>query len=156
MVTTERFYFEPGFSFRAAGMGDEVRLLERFGSIFSVAVAARENWVEVTGDDGATARALKALNDLQTLFLLRRRELDRADVETILRQNSTVSIQSLWETRVTVAPGKREILPRSARQKEYLEAIGKHDVVFGIGPAGTGKTYLAMAMAVAMFIRSVS
>lgn len=153
MVTTERFYFEPGFSFRAAGMGDEVRLLERFGSIFSVAVAARENWVEVTGEDGATVRALKALNDLQTLFLLRRRELDRADVETILRQNSTVSIQSLWETRVTVAPGKREILPRSARQKEYLEAIGKHDVVFGIGPAGTGKTYLAMAMAVAMFIR---
>ena len=153
MVTTERFYFEPGFSFRAAGMGDEVRLLERFGSIFSVAVAARENWVEVTGEDGAAARALKALNDLQTLFLLRRRELDRADVETILRQNSTVSIQSLWETRVTVAPGKREILPRSARQKEYLEAIGKHDVVFGIGPAGTGKTYLAMAMAVAMFIR---
>ena len=61
MVTTERFYFEPGFSFRAAGMGDEVRLLERFGSIFSVAVAARENWVEVTGEDGEWIKIMNIL-----------------------------------------------------------------------------------------------
>ena len=44
---------------------------------------------------------------------------------------------------------KRQITPKSVNQKKYLDAIDQHDVVFGIGPAGTGKTYLAMAQAVA-------
>ena len=153
MSVTERFYFEPGFSFRAAGMGDEVRLLERFGNLFNISVVSRENWVEITGDEGRVKDALSALNELQTLFLLRHKELDRADVETVLRRKRQVSIQELWQTRISVGPGKREILPRSARQKSYLEAMNKLDVVFGIGPAGTGKTYLAMAMAVSMLLK---
>ncbi|MBE6358897.1 MAG: PhoH family protein [Lentisphaerae bacterium] len=153
MSTTERFYFEPGFSLRAAGTGDEVRLLERFSNIFKVTVTARENWVEVSGTPEQTAEALKALGDLQNLFLLRGRELERSDVETVFRRRNTVALQSLWDARVTVAPGRKEILPRSAGQKTYLEAIRKYDVVFGIGPAGTGKTYLAMAMAVSLFLK---
>jgi phosphate starvation-inducible PhoH-like protein len=153
MSTTERFYFEPGFSLRAAGTGDEVRLLERFGNVFKVTVTARENWVEVAGTPEQRADALKALNDLQNLFMLRGRELDRADVETVFRRRNTVDLQLLWENRVSVTPGRREIMPRSAGQKAYLGAIRKHDVVFGIGPAGTGKTYLAMAMAVSLFLK---
>jgi phosphate starvation-inducible PhoH-like protein len=153
MATAERFYFEPGFSLRAAGMGDEVRLLDRFRSVFKVSATARENWIELDGSESEVKEALAALNELQTLFILRRRELDRSDVETILRRKRSYDIQDLWASRVTVGPGRREILPRSARQKAYLDAINKHDVVFGIGPAGTGKTYLAMAMAVSMFIR---
>jgi phosphate starvation-inducible PhoH-like protein len=50
-----------------------------------------------------------------------------------------------------VSPGKRPITPKTLGQKEYVQAIRSHDIVFGIGPAGTGKTYLAMAMAVAAF-----
>jgi phosphate starvation-inducible PhoH-like protein len=51
--------------------------------------------------------------------------------------------------KITTSPRKPPIVARSAGQKSYLEAIEKHDIVFGIGPAGTGKTYLAVAMAVA-------
>ncbi len=153
MEIVERFYFEPGFSLRAAGTGDEVRLLERFRNIFSVNTVARENWVELSGSQECVHNAMNALDELQTLFKLRNRELDRADVETILRKTGEDSLQSFWNSRVSVAPGRREIMPRSARQKAYLEAIGKYDVVFGIGPAGTGKTYLAMAMAVSLFLR---
>lgn len=153
MSAVERFYFEPGFSLRAVGMGDEVRLLDRFRTIFEVAISARENWVELSGDENAVASALTVLREMQTLFLLRGRELDRADVESLLRRSRSESVQTLWESRVSVGTGRRDILPRSARQKAYLEAIGKHDVVFGIGPAGTGKTYLAMAMAVSMLLK---
>ena len=153
MSAVERFYFEPGVSLRAVGMGDEVRLLDRFRTIFEVAISARENWVELSGDENAVASALTVLREMQTLFLLRGRELDRADVESLLRRSRSESVQTLWESRVSVGTGRRDILPRSARQKAYLEAIGKHDVVFGIGPAGTGKTYLAMAMAVSMLLK---
>ena len=153
MAGSERFYFEPGFSLRAAGIGDEVRLLERFRCRFHVAAAARENWVEFSGEAPCVAEAVAALHSLQTLFLLRGRELDRSDVETVLRRNGGESVQALWEARVPVGPGRREVLPRSASQRSYLESMRKHDMVFGIGPAGTGKTYLAMAMAVSMFLK---
>src|SRR3972149_6375596 len=50
--------------------------------------------------------------------------------------------------RSAVRGGKKTVVPRSLNQRVYLEEIGKHDMVFGIGPAGTGKTYLAVAQAV--------
>ena len=153
MSVSERFYFEAGFSLRAVGTGDEVRLLERFRQTFDVAATARENWIEIAGETANVQSMLAALNELQTLFILRGKELDRSDVETILRRRHSSSIQELWDSRVAVAPGRKEIMPRSARQKAYLNAIRQHDVVFGIGPAGTGKTYLAMAMAVSLFLR---
>jgi phosphate starvation-inducible PhoH-like protein len=55
----------------------------------------------------------------------------------------------LGETTVTTAPGRKAIGPRSAAQRVYVDAIKSHDLTFGVGPAGTGKTYLAMACAVA-------
>jgi len=60
-------------------------------------------------------------------------------------------LKDLFLETVYVTPKKRPITPRSANQKAYIDAIRNHDMAFGIGPAGTGKTYLAMAMAVAAF-----
>jgi phosphate starvation-inducible PhoH-like protein len=109
--------------------------------------------VDFSGDADEVHRAVSVLNELQTLFMLRGKELDRQDVEALLRNRNTESVRQLWDSRITVCPGRKEILPRSAKQKEYLEAIRKKEVVFGIGPAGTGKTYLAMAMAVSLFLK---
>lgn len=71
----------------------------------------------------------------------------------ILSQNINKNLQDIFLDEVFIASNKRIITPKSVRQKEYIEAIRRYDIVFGIGPAGTGKTYLAMAMAVAAMAR---
>lgn len=66
----------------------------------------------------------------------------------ILSENSDVRLRDIFFDRIIVGSNRKSVTPKSPKQKEYIEAIRNYDVVFGIGPAGTGKTYLAMAMAV--------
>ena len=152
----QRFYFEPGLSFRAFGVKDEVRLLRQLSETYNVTVNARDNWVETAGDESAVSNTLKFFEELQKLFKLRSKELDRSDFELVLRQcsnHTSPALDNLWKERIELASGKRAIMPRSTRQLDYIKAMRQHEVVFGIGPAGTGKTYLAMAMAVSMFLK---
>jgi phosphate starvation-inducible PhoH-like protein len=67
----------------------------------------------------------------------------------ILSDNIHRRLRDIFLDQVFISSSKRIITPKSIRQKEYIEAIRTYDIVFGVGPAGTGKTYLAMAMAVA-------
>ncbi|MDP3181195.1 MAG: PhoH family protein [Desulfobaccales bacterium] len=67
----------------------------------------------------------------------------------ILQEKESVSVKDIFLDTVYISAMKRRISPKSLNQKRYIEAIRTRDIVFGIGPAGTGKTYLAMAMAVA-------
>jgi len=152
----ERFYFEPGFSLHTISPGDGVRLLNRISGHFGVGTVARDHWVELSGEADAVAQASEFFSALQKLFKLRHKELEKADVELLFRSFSVSGVpdlENLWQGRVSVGPRKKEVLPRSKRQLEYLNAMRKSEVVFGIGPAGTGKTYLAMAMAVSMFLK---
>jgi phosphate starvation-inducible PhoH-like protein len=73
---------------------------------------------------------------------------DFATMLRVLRDSPEADLGEVMQP-IVVAGGSRHITPRGAAQKQYIQAIHNHDVVFGIGPAGTGKTYLAMAMAVA-------
>jgi phosphate starvation-inducible PhoH-like protein len=75
------------------------------------------------------------------------------DVEQAIKvlARGTETLQEIVSKPVLIRVGNRQITPKSINQKRYLDAIRAHDMVFGIGPAGTGKTYLAMAMAVAYF-----
>lgn len=66
----------------------------------------------------------------------------------LLRRDRTVNLRDVFADVVVVTPNKRTILPKSVNQRRYVQSIRNHDLTFGIGPAGTGKTYLAMAMAV--------
>jgi phosphate starvation-inducible PhoH-like protein len=66
----------------------------------------------------------------------------------MLRSDPNSSMRDLFEDVVLLAPGHRAILPKGLAQKRYVDAMRTHDLTFGIGPAGTGKTYLAMAVAV--------
>ncbi len=66
----------------------------------------------------------------------------------VLTSDSTATLRGLAEAGKQRSFGKRSVQPKSINQRRYLEAIEKHDMVFGVGPAGTGKTYLAVAMAI--------
>ena len=82
--------------------------------------------------------------------------LNPEDIRFAVRTVSTggeVSLRDLLTNHVPVSSKKRFVIPKTEVQKEYIEAIKAHDIVIGIGPAGTGKTYLAMAMAVNAFLR---
>lgn len=71
----------------------------------------------------------------------------------ILESNHRAKLKTIFLDRVYIPSKKRTITPKSINQKNYIDSIRKYDIVFGIGPAGTGKTYLAMAMAIASLIK---
>ena len=64
-------------------------------------------------------------------------------------KTTVLNLKDIFLDKVYITSKKRPVIPKSTAQKEYIDAIRNCDMVFGIGPAGTGKTYLAMAMAVA-------
>jgi phosphate starvation-inducible protein PhoH and related proteins len=77
--------------------------------------------------------------------------LAQGDLRSMLRvvtEDASATLRGLAEAGKQRSFGKRQVQPKSINQRRYLDAIEKHDMVFGIGPAGTGKTYLAVAMAV--------
>src|SRR4051812_44168047 len=82
-------------------------------------------------------------------------KLSNTDVKTasdLVAQDDTVDLRDHFLKGSVTAAGKRRIAPKTVNQRRYLDAIDQHDIVFGIGPAGTGKTYLAMAQAVSFLL----
>ena len=153
----EKIYLESGISLHALCAGDEVRLLKTVEELFGSAVVSRENMLEFSGSDNAVLRTKDFFESLVKLYRLRGKQLEQRDVDLLCRMFRTGSgreLETLWSGRVAVSPKKRDILPRSRRQLEYIQAMREKDMVFGIGPAGTGKTYLAMALAVSEFLKN--
>jgi phosphate starvation-inducible protein PhoH and related proteins len=115
-----------------------------------VRISARGDELAVDGPGEAVRRAEQLLNELASLTI-EGYELRAEDITLALRASragSPTPLKDLLLTTVPIATKKRLVAPKSATQKAYIEAIEKYDIVIGIGPAGTGKTYLAMAMAV--------
>jgi phosphate starvation-inducible protein PhoH and related proteins len=107
--------------------------------------------VSLRGEDGGLDQAANCLVQLYGL-LQNDHVLFAQDVEhawRILCRDPRADIKSIFRDVVYAVSPRRTITPRTLSQRTYLQAIRKHDLVFGIGPAGTGKTYLAVAMAVA-------
>jgi phosphate starvation-inducible PhoH-like protein len=120
---------------------------------FKVRLAARDAWINVEGDADAIKKTKTLFDELQRAInrgaVIRRQELSAA-VATIAR-GEHLAISTLTEHKVDVSTRKRSVVPKTEGQRRYIEAIRNKDIVVGIGPAGTGKTYLAMAMAVNAF-----
>ena len=152
-----RFYFENGFSLHKACAGDEVRRLRMVEAAFRVRIVARDNWLQIAGEtEDAVDRATAFFSGLARFSMLRGREIESRDFEFFcraFRDRREADIKTLWAERIPVSPKKRDVMARSLRQLEYVRKIRSLDMVFGIGPAGTGKTYLAMAMAVSEFLK---
>jgi len=128
--------------------------LKHLENLFNVRIRTTGNELIVEGDSGDVARAEKVLDQLSTLIRGGYR-LAKGDVKTaaqLVAQDESVELADYFLKSATRTSGKRQVVPKSVTQKKYLDAIEQHDIVFGIGPAGTGKTYLAMAQAVSFLL----
>ena len=129
--------------------GPQSRLLGELARQTGAEVSLRGNVIYVSGAEHDVRVATRFLNDAATL-VGRGYEIKPEDVARSvrgLRSNPDASLVELLEQVILITPRRRPIAPKTAAQRDYIEAIRKHDLTFGIGPAGTGKTYLAMAMA---------
>ena len=125
--------------------------LQRIADALDVSINARGNTVFIQGDSIASNLAKNILNQLYGL-LENSYPIYPSDVDyavRILSEDDRIKLKDIFLDTVYVTSKKRSVIPKSRAQKEYIDAIRSSDMVFGIGPAGTGKTYLAMAMAVA-------
>jgi len=134
------------------GTRDEnLRLLE---DGLNVTIAMQADSIEITGAASDVSRAEQVLSDYKHLvrngfsFL----NGDLGSMIRVLAADSTATLRGLAEASKQRSFGKRAVQPKSMHQRRYLEAIEQHDMVFAIGPAGTGKTYLAVAMAIAALV----
>jgi phosphate starvation-inducible protein PhoH and related proteins len=128
--------------------------LKHLESAFNVRIRTSGSELIVEGDPLDVPRAEKVLDQLSTL-IRGGYKLAKGDVRTaaqLVAQDENVELADYFLRSSTKTSGKRQVVPKSVTQKKYLDAIDQHDIVFGIGPAGTGKTYLAMAQAVAFLL----
>ena len=116
----------------------------------------RGNKVFLQGDDKAVEKAEKVLQDIRSISA-EGYNLNPEDIRYALRaaqsESEYTSVKDLFLNNIPVSSKKRFIIPKTETQRQYVEAIRNYDIVIGIGPAGTGKTYLAMAMAISAFLK---
>ena len=130
--------------------GDLNRNLHTIEQATGVAINARGNEVQIQGRGHAVELAASTLEQMYGL-LLKGYPVFSQDIAfgvKILESSPQARLEEIFLDKVCITSRKRVISPKSVNQKLYIEAIREHDIVFGIGPAGTGKTYLAVAMAV--------
>ncbi|MGF1656771.1 MAG: PhoH family protein [Verrucomicrobiales bacterium] len=140
---------------------NDPKLLKEMEQALDLRVTTRDGWVKFVGDSSQVARAREVFSKLLSV---RNKGISIGPYEFRFALNSTQSMQNpspsvdqasaddlverMASMRILTSPKRPPIVPRTAGQLGYLEALRHNDVVFGIGPAGTGKTYLGMAMAV--------
>jgi phosphate starvation-inducible PhoH-like protein len=134
------------------GTRDEnVRVLE---DGLNVTIDLRSNAIELEGAARDVARAEQVFADYESLQRSGY-SFNNGDLNSMLRvltADPTATLRGLADAGRQRSLGRRMVQPKSVNQRRYVEAIEKHDMVFGIGPAGTGKTYLAVAMAISALL----
>ena len=140
-----------------AVFGEFDRNLVTIENRLGVYISARGSRVQIEGEAGAIGRARDVLNDIYSR-LSRGQEMDTEAVQSIIAMTAEPTLEGIVRKDATDVPGlmirtrKKTLVPRSATQIPYMEALARDEIIFALGPAGTGKTYLAVAQAVAMLI----
>jgi phosphate starvation-inducible PhoH-like protein len=140
-------------SFFLSGNQDENYKLMEY--IFGVKIIARGNEILISGKTEDVNSAVNLLGELVKLFK-KDKSLNARDVRFAINSmtnQSDITFKEILSDIVQVTARGRHIKPKTLGQKRYVDSIRKNDIVFGIGPAGTGKTYLAVAMATAALNR---
>lgn len=149
-MSTETLHFENA---RVAQQlfNHDSRNLQSLEEQLGVKATAREGWIKLEGAADAVERAKHLFMSLESSLKagspVRNREFTHA--LNVVQHEGVATLKDLMEDRVQTHEKKPGVTAKTVGQKQYLEAIRKHDITFGIGPAGTGKTYLAVAMALA-------
>jgi phosphate starvation-inducible PhoH-like protein len=152
--TTQRLTLDSEVDLGALlGRNDEnLRLLE---AELALRIVARGNEITLRGDERQVARGARIVEELLAR-LGAGLPVQASDVRAALRvldADADADLKSIFLDTIPVPSRKKQITPKTLNQKRYVEAIRGHDIVVGIGPAGTGKSYLAMAMAVSALTR---
>jgi len=152
--TTSKLVFEENHLAKVL-LGEYDENLKFIEKALKVKINVRGNAMSIHGETDAVNLTKRLMQELY--FLLEsnhpiyHNEIDYAI--KILKDNETAHLKDVFLDTVHVSPKQRLISPKSVVQKQYIDAIRKYDIVIGIGPAGTGKTYLAMAMAISSLIK---
>src|ERR1041385_7859461 len=130
---------------------NDLKLLKTLEDSLGVKVTTREGWVKLEGEPRQVDQAQRVFEQLEQA---RQKGVDIHKHEFSYALNSVTearpdNLNDVVDSKIVTSSRKAPIVARTLGQRNYLEAIQKNDVVFSIGPAGTGKTYLAVAMAVA-------
>ena len=137
--------------------GEHNRHLQRIAKATDTAVNARGSTVFIKGESIAARLAQNVLEQLYGIlkegYPVHANDIDYA--VRVLSGNDRADLKKIFLDTVFITSKKTTISPKSPAQKEYIDAMRKYDIVFGIGPAGTGKTYLAMAMAVSALTKGM-
>ena len=148
-MPTETLHFENA---RVAQQlfANDPKNLDALESSLGVKATSREGWIKL---DGPAADIEHAKNLFQLLESSLRagtaiRTRDFSQALSIVKNEGVGALRDLYGERINTSPRKPNVSPKTTGQRRYVQAIRAHDVTFGVGPAGTGKTYLAMAMAV--------
>lgn len=129
---------------------ENVRLIENH---YQVDIISRGSDIKVSGEPETVAKAVRALQGLLQL-INRGEQLNEQNVRYVLMlvdEGSEEELPQLSSDSICITSKGRPVKPKTLGQKSYVEAIRKNTIVIGVGPAGTGKTYLAVAMAVSAF-----
>jgi len=135
-----------------ASREENLELLER---VFGVSVLSRDNWLQIDGRDSEALESVAAVFELLQLGREQGLSIKQGDFQKTVEgvaAGRQAELRSLYETASIVKTKRKSIVPKTLGQKRYLRSILENDIVFGIGPAGTGKTYLAVAAAVAQLL----
>src|SRR5947207_2801507 len=130
---------------------NKLKLIKNLEESLGIKVTTREGWIKLEGEPEQVSKAEKVFAQLESARQ-RGADIQRHEFNYALNSVNEARPENLGDlvaTKIITSARKPPIVARTLGQRNYLEAIQKNDVVFGIGPAGTGKTYLAVAMAVA-------
>jgi phosphate starvation-inducible protein PhoH and related proteins len=136
--------------------GEFDRNLVTLENRLGVYISARGNRVQIEGEAGAAARARDVLQDIYTR-VQRGEVMDAEAVQAVIAMTTEPTLDGIVRKddgapTIMIRTRKKTLVPRSATQIPYMEALARDEIIFALGPAGTGKTYLAVAQAVAMLI----
>jgi len=137
---------------------DDLSLLKEMGNALGLVVTTRDSWIKLEGETVPVEAGVSVLDDLEqarrkggaiTAHSFRYAVKLAAEALASARdeEGAALKVADLFQCRLLGSGSKPAVTPRTKNQLKYVEALDSHDVVFGIGPAGTGKTYLAMAYA---------